>query len=63
VARSGIKKKTVSEEENTVTVSTVQDFFSEEYGWIGAHREYEVRAAVAEMWIADGRALPAEKKK
>jgi hypothetical protein len=49
-------------EEDTVTISTVQDFFSEEYGWIGAHREYEVRAAVAEMWIADGRALPAEKK-
>ena len=49
-------------EEDTVTVRSEQDFFSEEYGWIGAYKEYDVRAAVAEMWIADGRAMMAEKK-
>lgn len=49
-------------EENSVTVSTVADFFTEEYGWIAAHKEYDVRSDVAERWISEGKALPAEKK-
>lgn len=52
----------MAEGEEKVTVSTVADFFSEEYGWIGAHKEYDVRADVAERWISEGKALPAEKK-
>jgi hypothetical protein len=50
-------------EENTVKVSTVQDFFSEEYGWIGAHKEYDVRPDVAERWISEGKALAAVEEK
>jgi hypothetical protein len=49
-------------EEETVKIRSEQCFFSEEYGWMEAWREYDVRAAVAEMWIADGRAMRAEKK-
>jgi hypothetical protein len=44
-------------EENTVKIDTVADFFSEEYGWIGAHKSYDVRADVAERWISEGKAL------
>ena len=50
-------------EENTAKVTTVQDFFSEEYGWIGAHKEYDVRPDVAERWISEGKALPAVEEK
>jgi hypothetical protein len=49
-------------EEDTVHIRAEQCFSSEEYGWIAAWYEYDVRAAVAEMWIADGRAKLWEKK-
>ncbi len=49
-------------EENNVTVHFIADFFCEEYGWIAAKEEREVRADLAERWISEGKALPAEKK-
>jgi hypothetical protein len=49
-------------EETTVKIRSEQCFFSEEYGWMDAYIEYDVRPDVAERWISEGKAFPAEKK-
>lgn len=45
-----------------IEVEPVQCFHDDDYGEVNAHIKKTVRVDVAERWIAEGKALPAEKK-